>query len=57
MFNETFDQYTDMLKQLKGLKVSDELIQTHNNIYKEHEGRHKSLGKKLMIATSMSDND
>ena len=53
MFNETYAQYTDMLKELKGLKVSDDLITTHNKIYKEHEGRHKDLGKKLMIATTM----
>ncbi len=53
MFNETFAEYTDMLKDLKGLKVSDDLITTHSKIYKEHEGRHKDLGKKLMIATTM----
>lgn len=52
-FNETFTEYTDMLKELKGLKVSDDLITTHSKIYKEHEGRHKDLGKKLMIATTM----
>ena len=57
MFNETFVQYTDMLKELKSLKVSDDLISTHNKIYTEHEGRHKDLGKKLMIATSMIDNN
>jgi hypothetical protein len=46
-----------MLKELKGLKVSDDLISTHSKIYQEHEDRHKVLGKKLMIATSMIDNN
>lgn len=54
-FNELFAEYSDMLQELKGLKVSDELAETHARLHKEHEGRVKALGKKIMIASSMTD--
>lgn len=52
-FNVTFVEYEDMLNELKGLKVSDEMADTHARLYKEHEGRHKALGKKMMVASTM----
>lgn len=54
-FNETFVEYEDMLKELKGLRVSDELAETHSRLYKEHDARHKALAKKMMIATTMTE--
>jgi len=53
-FNETFAEYSDMLKELKSLKVSDDMAETHARLYKEHEGRVKALGKKVMIASTMT---
>jgi hypothetical protein len=56
-FNETLSEYEDMLKKIKSLKVSDDLIETHTRVLKEHEGRFKALGKKAMIATTMINED
>jgi hypothetical protein len=52
-FNETLVEYEDMLKTIKSLKVTDDLIETHTRVLKEHEVRFKSLAKKGMIATTM----
>lgn len=52
-FNDTLSKYSTLLNELKSLKVTDELIETHSRIYKENDGRQKSLQKKVMIATTM----
>ena len=54
-YTTTLDEYEDMYKELKGLKVTDELIDTHTKIVKEHEGRIKQLRKKLSIVTTVED--
>lgn len=54
-FNITFSEYENMLNELKALKVSDDLIEIHSKIRTEHINRHKGLGKKLMIATTMTE--
>ena len=52
-FNETHAEYQTMLGELKSLKVSDDLIDTHTQLVKDHEVKNKSLAKKLMIATTL----
>ena len=54
-FNETLSEYGDMLSKLKSLKVSDDLIETHSKLYKDHDSKQKALNKKLMIATTMTN--
>ena len=54
-FNVTMGQYEEMLKELKSLKVSDDLAETHSRLVSEHSARHKSLAKKMMIATTMTE--
>ena len=56
-FNETFVEYSDMVKELKTLKVSDYFAETHSRLLKEHEGRVKAMGKKVMIAQTMTDSE
>jgi hypothetical protein len=52
-FNETLVEYEDMLKKVKSLKVSDDLIDNHTRLLNEHDVRFKALAKKAMIATTM----
>ena len=52
-FNETLVEYENMLKKVKSLKVSDDLIDNHTRLLNEHDGRFKNLAKKAMIATTM----
>ena len=52
-FNETLVEYENMLKKVKSLKVSDDLIDNHTRLLNEHDGRFKALAKKAMIATTM----
>lgn len=54
-FNETLTEYGQMLNKLKSLKVSDDLIETHSKLYKDHDSKQKALNKKLMIATTMTN--
>jgi hypothetical protein len=54
-FNVTLGEYEDMIKEVKGLKVSDDLAETYSKVLTEHTERHKALAKKMMIATTMVD--
>ena len=54
-YTVAYNEYKDMLETLKGLSVSDDLIETHTKVLKEHQGIDKTLGKKLMIANTMSE--
>ena len=54
-FNTTLNEYELMLKELKSLKVSDDLAETHSRLVTEHSARHKTLAKKMMIATTMTE--
>jgi hypothetical protein len=54
-FNETLTEYGHMLAKLKSIKVTDDLAETHAKIYKDHDGAEKGFNKKLMIATTMTD--
>jgi len=33
------------------------ILQTHSRLLKEHEGRVKAMGKKVMIAQTMTDSE
>jgi MoxR-like ATPase len=54
-FNETLSEYGKMLAKLKSVKVTDDLAETHSKLYKEHDTHQKAFNKKLMIATTMTN--
>jgi MoxR-like ATPase len=54
-FDKTFVTYTASVRELKSLKVADELIDVHSKLMKEHETKHAGLKKKRMIASTLTE--
>jgi len=55
VFDKTFITYTASVRELKSLKVADELIDVHSKLMKEHETKHANFKKKRMIASTLTE--